>query len=569
MSRGLRAVLFIAVAAAATAVSAAEITPPASAVSASTHDGNVPGNTVDNSLGTRWSAIGDGHWVRLDLGIVRSVGSIGVAVYNGNARRNRFDLQLSTDGAAWTTVFAGESSGTTTVEQGYDIADQDARYVRYLGHGSSDPTKPLTNSVTEISVFDGVTATPTPTPITPTPTPTDVPAVTPTPTPVPAIVKLTPAGATASTNDGNVPGNAIDGSLATRWSGNGDGAWLQIDLGTAQNVSRVRIAVYNGNGRQNRFDLQTGDGSTWDSVLTNALTSGTTSQLENYDFAPRGARFVRYVGHMSNVGTFNSLTEVEVWGTSCTSCPTPTPAPTATPTPTAQATPTPTPTTPVSGTVYFQNTGTKTLWPNYPQNPQNLGRIDDVSSPVYKGTTAIRFEQTYVLHPTERFHSEVTIQHIQSNGQDRYYGMAMYLPTTWHNESVKDVFQQWGAENPGGPWLIMHFEKDHINGGHPRTFGNTDFGAFSKGVWHTVVSRLRMANGVPFEFWVDGTRRGAPNCTCNVEGGSVRYSAGIYIAYWHDRYANGLPSGSQTVRFLYQDHYRIASTYAAADPANW
>ena len=78
-----------------------------------------------------------------------------------------------------------------------------------------------------------------------------------------------------------------------------------------------------------------------------------------------------------------------------------------------------------------------------------------------------------------------------------------------------------------------------------------------------------MTNGVPFEFWVDGSRRGAPTCTCSANGGSVRWSAGIYISYWYDRYRSGLPSGSQRTRFLYQDHYRIASTYAAAEPANW
>src|SRR5688572_27664056 len=31
-----------------------EVTPTASAVTASTHDGNVPGNVVDNSLASRW-----------------------------------------------------------------------------------------------------------------------------------------------------------------------------------------------------------------------------------------------------------------------------------------------------------------------------------------------------------------------------------------------------------------------------------------------------------------------------------------------------------------------------------
>ena len=565
MSRRLFAVVSCAVVAAfVSAAGAAEITPPASGVTASTSDTNLPGNAVDNNLGTRWSANGDGQWLQLDLGTLRSVGSVSVAVYNGNSRRNRFDLQLSSGDGIWATVFSGESSGTTTLEQPYDVPDQDARYVRYVGHMSNVGTF---NSVTEISVFDGIVIGPTPT-YTPTPTPTGMPS---TPTPVPSLGKLTPAGVSASTNDGNVPANAIDGSLSTRWSANGDGQWLQVDLGATQNVSRVRIAVYNGNSRQNRFDLQTSSGAgVWEPIFTGITSSGTTTQLESYDFAARPARYVRYVGHMSNVGTFNSVTEVEVWGEACTSCPTPVPTLTPTPTPTAVITPTrtPTPTPRVTGTVYFQDTGTKAGWPNYPQNPQNLGRIDEVSSPVYKGSTALRFEQTYVDNATERYHSEVTYHGSQRNGQERYYGFAMMLPTTWHNESVKDNFTQWGAESPGGPWLLMWIDQDHIKGGHPNTFGTTDFGAITKGVWHRIVMRLRMVNGSPFEVWVDGTRRGAPTCSCGSTS-SVRWSAGIYVSYWYDRYRSGLPSGSQRTRFLYQDHYRIASTHAAADPASW
>ena len=313
-----------------------EITPAASAVTASTHDGNLPGNVVDNSLASRWSANGDNQWVQLDLGTVRSVGSIRVAVYNGNTRQNRFDLQVSTGAGVWTTVWSGLSSGTTTAEETYDFPDVDARWVRYLGHSATTSTF---KSVTEISVFAGATSsTPTPTPATPlpvTPTPTR------TPTPVPSAVELTPgaAGVSASTHDGNLPANTVDGSLASRWSANGDGQWIQYDLGAIQNVAYVRLAVYNGNTRQNRFDLQVSSGSgVWTNVLTGGLTSGTTTALETFDFGDTSARYVRYLGHGATTSTFNSLSEVEIWGTPCTTCPTPTPTtvrPTPTPTPTA------------------------------------------------------------------------------------------------------------------------------------------------------------------------------------------------------------------------------------------
>ena len=331
-----------------------EITPPASAVTASTSDGNVPGNTVDNNLSTRWSGNGDGQWVQLDLGVVRSVGSIRVAVYQGNTRQNRFDLQVASTMGAWTTVWSGLSSGTTTAEQLYDFPDVDARWVRYLGHGNVGATNTAMNSVTEISILAGAaptvapTATPTPVPTwTPTPTPVDpTPNPTSSPTPIPSAVELTPgaSGVTASTHDGNLPANTVDGSLSTRWSANGDGQWIQYDLGAIHTVAYVRIAAYNGNTRQNRFDLQVSSGSgVWTTVAAGRLTSGTTTALETHDIADVSARYVRYVGHGSTANTFNSLTEVEVWGAACTSCPTPTPPP-ATPTPTPRPTSTPTPT---------------------------------------------------------------------------------------------------------------------------------------------------------------------------------------------------------------------------------
>ena len=133
-----------------------EITPGAGGVSASSSDANVPANAVDNSLSTRWSASGDGQWLRLDLGSVRAVSHVRVAAYQGNLRRNRFDIQVSSDNAAWTTVLAGaETSGTSTAEQTFDFANVNARYVRYVGHGATLNAGGTSawNSVSEISVF--------------------------------------------------------------------------------------------------------------------------------------------------------------------------------------------------------------------------------------------------------------------------------------------------------------------------------------------------------------------------------------------------------------------------------
>jgi hypothetical protein len=266
---------------------------------------------VDALLSTRWSGAGDGAWIQYDLGAPQTIAFVKIAVYNGNSRQNIFDLQIS-NGSGWTTVFSGRSSGTTTQEEVYDFPDVPARYVRYLGHVS---TANNFNSVTEVSIFAPTGATPT---LTPTPTPA---LATPTPTPTTptnTYVEITPpaTAVSASTNDGNVPANAVDGGLATRWSGAGDGAWLQLDLGAPRLVAYVTIGVFSGDTRRNRFDLAVSlDGQTWGGVLTGAQTSGLSTAEERFDVGAT-ARWIRYVGHGNTdpaKATWNSVTELSVF----------------------------------------------------------------------------------------------------------------------------------------------------------------------------------------------------------------------------------------------------------------
>src|SRR5262245_24897527 len=68
----------------------------------------------------------------------------------------------------------------------------------------------------------------------------------------PAADRLAVLGAIASADDGNVPANTLDGSLATRWSASGDGQWIRFDMGTARTVGSVRIAWHKGDQRRNR-----------------------------------------------------------------------------------------------------------------------------------------------------------------------------------------------------------------------------------------------------------------------------------------------------------------------------
>src|SRR5688572_20779282 len=116
---------------------AAKVSIPASAVTASAHDGNLPANTVDGNLATRWSASGDGQWIRYDLGSAKTVAYLRLAPYAGTNRVFTFDIQRSSDGTTWTTVAAGLKTALNNNLQTFDFTDVSTRYVRLVGHMNS------------------------------------------------------------------------------------------------------------------------------------------------------------------------------------------------------------------------------------------------------------------------------------------------------------------------------------------------------------------------------------------------------------------------------------------------
>ncbi|GAB3440503.1 hypothetical protein GCM10027436_23920 [Actinophytocola sediminis] len=124
---------------------------PVGEVTASDDDGNVPANTLDNDLGTRWSAQGDGQWIRYDLGSTVPVSALSIAWHNGDQRTSTFDIEISGDGTTWTTAAARLTSRRTLAQEVYDIPDTDARYVRIVGHGNSSGNG--WNSVTEVDLL--------------------------------------------------------------------------------------------------------------------------------------------------------------------------------------------------------------------------------------------------------------------------------------------------------------------------------------------------------------------------------------------------------------------------------
>lgn len=139
--------------------------------------------------------------------------------------------------------------------------------------------------------------------------------ITPPPDPtVPPGGAITIAAAIASANDGNVPANAIDNDLSTRWSAQGAGQWIRFDLGDVYTVASVDIAWHLGDQRRTRFEVQVSDdGVAWTQVYI-ASSSGATLRPEPVNFPDVAARYVRIVGYGNSQNNWNSITEVEVIG---------------------------------------------------------------------------------------------------------------------------------------------------------------------------------------------------------------------------------------------------------------
>ncbi len=117
----------------------------------------------------------------------------------------------------------------------------------------------------------------------------------------------------------HVKENTLDRNLNTRWSANGTEQWIYYDLGEIKTLSHVAIAFYEGDQRKARFKLEVSndpsDQSKWATVLENGLSSGTTLNLEQFDFPNVNARYIRYFGtkNTSEDGD-HSLTEFRIYG---------------------------------------------------------------------------------------------------------------------------------------------------------------------------------------------------------------------------------------------------------------
>lgn len=112
---------------------------------------NVPSNTIDNDISTRWSAQGTPS-ITYDLGEIKTLTHIGLAAYQNNDNRKQFfDVLVSDDGENFTTIYSGGTTGETVEQEYFVLPETETRYVRILSRGNSINSS--WTSITEFSAY--------------------------------------------------------------------------------------------------------------------------------------------------------------------------------------------------------------------------------------------------------------------------------------------------------------------------------------------------------------------------------------------------------------------------------
>ena len=131
--------------------------PQVTSVSASGDDGNVPENTMDNNLNTRWSNFGLGSAIEYTFSKPQFVCKVDISWYRGNERVNDFSILVSNDGTNYNNIFNGKSSGTTAALESYNVPDTTAKYLRIV---VTKNTQNQWASINEVDINSGSPVSP-------------------------------------------------------------------------------------------------------------------------------------------------------------------------------------------------------------------------------------------------------------------------------------------------------------------------------------------------------------------------------------------------------------------------
>ncbi|MDF2922432.1 MAG: hypothetical protein K0R57_1346 [Paenibacillaceae bacterium] len=97
----------------------------------------IPELTMDEDLLSYWAAEGEGQYLQYELEEVSELGQVAIAHHQGQVRRALFKIEGSLDGASWTELFSGQSSGASSELEYYPVQEMQVKYIRITGYGNS------------------------------------------------------------------------------------------------------------------------------------------------------------------------------------------------------------------------------------------------------------------------------------------------------------------------------------------------------------------------------------------------------------------------------------------------
>jgi beta-glucosidase-like glycosyl hydrolase len=281
------------------------------ATASSVLGGNTAAMAVDgNTTGTRWESTQgvDPQWLQVDLGSPQAVTQVVLTWETAAAKA--FQIQVSSDGTTWTNVYSTTTGtgGTQTL-----TVNGTGRYVRMYGTAR---TTQYGYSLWEFQVY-GTSPASCGT--------TDV---------------AQGAAASASSVTGtNTAALAVDGNAGTRWeSAYSDPQWLQVDLGTTQNICGVTINWETAAAKSFTLAVAASATGPWTTIYTTTSGAGGVQALTGLTGS---GRYLRMNGTARTTQYGYSVWELQVFSTGSTSSPTPT-----TTSPTTSPSPSMTPTSP-------------------------------------------------------------------------------------------------------------------------------------------------------------------------------------------------------------------------------
>ncbi|SNS41367.1 polysaccharide lyase family 7 protein [Tropicimonas sediminicola] len=101
----------------------------------------------------------------------------------------------------------------------------------------------------------------------------------------------------------------------SRWSAEGAGREIILDLGMPQTLKELGLAFYKGHERKNFFEMAASpDGKTWQPLIPRTESAGKTTAIERFDFDDTVARYVKVIGFGNESNAWNSIIEIQPYG---------------------------------------------------------------------------------------------------------------------------------------------------------------------------------------------------------------------------------------------------------------